>query len=288
MIKLGLVLAFGVAMIKGLQSIYQRENALDTDEFVTAWSSRAFGLPVLALAILYQGVPNLTLKFIMLAIPQAAVIALTSVIISKAFKESDASIVTPMFALSPILVVGTSFVILGETPSPLGLVGILLITLGAYILKIKESNNLLDPIKKLWDEKGIKLILIVILIYSVTSNIDKIGVNESSTVMWPLTIYLLSSIFMTPIMIKKSSDWRQKIKKDWKPLSLLGLLGGTSIILQMMAFKLTLVSYVVAIKRISIPITVVLGLLMLEEKEGFKERIEGSILMAIGAILISI
>lgn len=288
MIEIGIIFALGVALIKGIQSVYQRKNALDTDEFVTAWSSRAFGIPVLLFAIAYQGIPDLSAKFFLMAVPQSAVIALTSILIAKAFKESDASIVTPMFALSPILVVGTSFIILSETPSLLGLIGIVLITAGAYLLKIEESKNILDPLKKLWEERGVQLILVVILIYSVTANIDKIGVKESSAVMWPLTVYFLSTLFMTPVMMKKSHGWRQKIEEQWKPLALLGLLGGASIILQMAAFELTLVSYVVAIKRLSIPVAVILSFLMLKEKDSFKERMEGSILMVIGAILISI
>lgn len=113
-----------------------------------------------------------------------------------------------MFALSPILVVGTSFIILGETPSILGLTGIFLITIGAYLLKIKESKKILDPLKKLWEERGVQLILVVILIYSVTANIDKIGVQESSAVIWPLAVYFFSSVFMTPVMMRKSDNWR--------------------------------------------------------------------------------
>jgi drug/metabolite transporter (DMT)-like permease len=288
MIELGIILAFGVAAMKGLQSVYQRKNALGTDEFVTAWSSRVFGLPVLGIAIFFQGVPELGADFFLLAAPQAAVIALASVLIAKAYKKSDASIVTPMFALSPILVAGTSFIILSETPSLTGLFGIALITLGAYLLKIKDAEKLLDPIKNLWEERGVQIILVVILIYSITANIDKIGVQQSSPVMWPLTVYLLSSIFMTPLMIKKSSNWKNKIQTDWKPLSLLGILGAASIFLQMTAIKLTLVSYVIAIKRLSIPITVILSLYLLNEKDSFRERIGGSILMVIGAILITL
>jgi drug/metabolite transporter (DMT)-like permease len=112
----GLILAFGVAIIKGFQSIYQRKNALETDEFVTAWSSRVFGIPVLLAAMMYTGLPEVTLSFFLLVVPQSLVIALTSILIAKAYKESDASIVTPMFAISPMLVLGTSFLILGETP----------------------------------------------------------------------------------------------------------------------------------------------------------------------------
>lgn len=286
--EVGLILAFGVALIKGLQSVYQRKNALGTDEFVTAFSSRVFGLPVLLAALLYTGLPELGIKFFLLAVPQSLVIAFTSILIAKAYKESDTSIVTPMFAISPVLVMGTSFLMLGETPSLLGGFGVILIAFGAYTLKANKTDTLLDPIKKLWKERGVQLIMAVILIYSITANTDKIGVNMSSPIMWPLTVYTLSSLFMLPVMMKKSEGWMEKVKTEWKPLALLGVLGGTSIILQMTALKLTLVSYVVAIKRLSIPVAVIFSYLMLRETEGFYQRITGSVLMAAGVVLISL
>lgn len=288
MIELGIVFASFVALLKGLQSVYQRKDAVDTDEFVTGWSSRVFGLPIILGAVALKGVPNLSPDFFLYAVPQAAVIAFTSIIIAKAFKESDASIVTPMFALSPMLVVGTSFLMLNEVPSLLGLAGVACITLGAYVLKIEESTHVLDPFRKLWEERGVQLIIVVILIYSVTANIDKLGVQASSPVFWALTVYSLSSLFMFPVMVWRSDSWRGKLEKDWRPLAFLGLLGGASTVFQMMAIEITLVSYVIAIKRLSIPIAVVLSMFMLKEKDSFRERMEGSVLMVIGAILISI
>ncbi|MFB6100124.1 MAG: EamA family transporter [Candidatus Nanohalobium sp.] len=288
MIELGILLALGVAVVKGFQSVYERENVLDTDEYVTAWSSRFFALPFLLVFLAFQGVPALSTDVLFYLIPQGLLITFTSVLIAKAFKESDASIVTPMFALSPILVVGTSFLMLGETPSPEGIIGILLITLGAYILKIQESTHVLDPLRKLWKERGVQLILVVILIYSVTANIDKIGVTRSSAVFWTLSIHFTASMLLLPIMIGKSSDWKSKVKNKWQELGFLGSLGGISSLLQMTALKLTLVSYVIAIKRLSIPIAVIFSFFMLKEKESFSERMAGSALMVIGAILITL
>lgn len=89
-------------------------------------------------------------------------------------------------------------------------------------------------------------------------------------------------------MMKKSGDWQSKIRTDWKSLGILGVLGGVSIILQMTAFKLTMVSYVIAIKRLSIPITIIFSFFMLNERDSFRERIAGSVLMIIGALLISL
>jgi uncharacterized membrane protein len=288
MIELGLIFASLVAVTKGIQNIYQRKNALSTDEFITALSSRALGVPVLLVGIIYQGMPEIGLNFFLLTVPYSLVIAGTSVLIAKAFKESDASIVTPMYAISPLLVLFTSFIMLGESPNPTGIVGVLSIALGAYTLKAKGSNHLLDPFRKLWNERGVQIILIVILIYSVTANIDKIGVKMSSPVMYPLTTYTLSSLFMMPLMIKKSGNWKTKIRKDWKPLTILGVLGAIGIIFQMAALELTLVSYVISIKRLSIPIAVILSYIMLDEKSSFKERIAGSTLMMIGAVMVYI
>lgn len=288
MIERGLILAFMVAMMKGLQSIYQRKDALDTDEFVTAFSSRMFGIPVLLTALYFRGIPDLSVPFFMLALPLGAVTAFASVLIAKAFKESDASIVTPMFAISPILVLFTSFIILGEVPDLMGGIGVILIAVGAYVLKLDESTGLLEPLKKLWKEKGVRIIMVVILLYSVTANIDKIGVQMSSPVMWPLATYTISSVFMLPLMMKKSPQWKSKIRKDWRPLGLLGVLGGASIILQMAALELTLVSYVISIKRLSIPIAVGFSYFMLGEKSGFKDRMIGSLLMVAGVIMISV
>lgn len=286
LIELGIILATLVALMTGLKSVYQRLNAVDTDEFVTAWASRFFGVPVLLVAIFYRGIPELSMKYFLISLPYGFVVALASVLIAKAYKASDASIVTPMFALSPVLVLFTSFFILGEVPDLKGIIGVLIIAFGAYILKAQEADGFLDPFRKLWDERGVQIILLVIILYSVTANIDKIMVGMFSPVMWPLTTYILSSIIMMPLMMKKSQNWRKEVKTDWKPLMILGVLSGGSIILQMAALELTLVSYVVSIKRLSIPITVLLSYFILSEKKDFKERIIGSTVMIIGALLI--
>jgi Predicted membrane protein len=288
LIEVGILLASLVALMTGLKSVYQRVNAVETDEFITAWASRFFGIPILIAGIMFRGIPELSPNFFLIAFPYGFVVALASIMIAKAYKASDASIVTPMFALSPALVLITSFLALGETPDLLGVTGVLTIALGAYLLKAKEAENYLEPFKKLMQEKGVQIILAVILLYSATAVVDKIMVEMSSPVMWPLTTYTLSSMIMMPIMMKKSSNWKKEIKTDLKPLLLLGGLSGASIILQMAALEQTLVSYVISIKRLSIPITVILSYIILKEKEEFKQRITGATIMMIGALLIYI
>ncbi|MFB6180687.1 MAG: EamA family transporter [Candidatus Nanohalobium sp.] len=286
MIELGLMLAAFLAFMKGFQSVYERKGAVSTDEFVTAWASRAFGVPVLLAAVLIQDLPPLSTEFFIAVIPQSLAITAASVIIAKAFKESDASIVTPMFALSPVLVLITSFVVLGEVPSLSGVIGVGLVAAGAYSMKIEGSQHVLQPFRRLWSEKGVQLILTVIMLYSVTSVVDKIGVKSSSPAVWSFSVVTLSSIFLFPVMTRKSGEWRKKLRTDWKPLTFLGGIGGAAAIVQMTAIKLTLVTYVISIKRLSIPLTVILSYLLLGEKESIKGRLLGAALMTAGALMI--
>lgn len=64
-----------------------------------------------------------------------------------------------------------------------------------------------------------------------------------------------------------------------------GVLGGAYISLQMLAFELTLVAHVSAVKRLSILVAVVGGSVIFNESS-LKERLTGSTLMIAGTILI--
>jgi len=55
----------------------------------------------------------------------------------------------------------------------------------------------------------------------------------------------------------------------------------------MLAINLTLVAYVISIKRLSIIFSVIFGFLLFKEK-GFKERLTGAIIMVLGVILITL
>lgn len=286
-IELGLIFAGVTALAKGVQNVFQKRGVIDTDEFVTGWSSRFFALLILIPLVIYQGLPTITLDVILLVIIPGLAITATSVLIARAYRLSDISLVTPVFAFSPALLLLTSPVMIGEMPSPKGIAGVLMISFGAYFLKIDERKNLLEPFKAFLRDRGVQLAFIVILIYSITANIDKIGVEMSSPIFWALSTHLVSSFFLFPLMVEKTDNWISEVKSSWKDLLIIGLLGGVSIAFQMTAVKLTLVSYVIAIKRLSIPLAVVLGYLVFKE-ENIRGRLFGSLIIVLGAILISI
>jgi drug/metabolite transporter (DMT)-like permease len=218
----------------------------------------------------------------------------------KALKHSDLSISVPMLAFTPLFLLVTSPLIVGEFPTPLGLVGIILIVSGSYILNINEfKKGYLAPFKALLQEKGPKLMLIVAFIWSITSNYDKIGAVNSSPIIWVVAVNLFIAISIFPILLTSNKDYFQKkrsslvkdgsywelIKANKNILLFTGFLSALTIIFQIYAITLTLVAYVIAIKRTSVCFGVIWGHLIFHEK-GVKERLTGAVVMVLGVVLI--
>jgi len=196
MIELGIGLALGFAMIKGIQSIYQRKNALGTDEFVTAWASRAFWFTCTYNCDLLSGNPEFNCRISGLCAPPRPSYRSDLYYNSKSLQRIGCLDSHPDVCTITYFSGWNVFFYSGRNSNfQRFFLGIILITFGTYILKIDGSKNLFEPLRKLWNERGVQLILAVILIYSVTANIDKLGVKMSSAVMWPLAIYFLSSMF---------------------------------------------------------------------------------------------
>ena len=129
--------------------------------------------------------------------------------------------------------------------------------------------------------------MLVAFIWSLTSNFDKVGVQNSSPIFWAISIFLTISILLLPIVWQKSRRNLNKLKKAGWKLVLYGMVNSVAMGCQMVAINLTLVAYVIAVKRTSALFTVVLGKLVLKE-EGIKERFLGATIMVSGVFLITV
>ena len=71
--------------------------------------------------------------------------------LSKALQLSDISIVTSLWKLSLLILVIFAFFTLGETPSLLGILGILVSMLGVYLLNVQKSRmSVWAPVRELF------------------------------------------------------------------------------------------------------------------------------------------
>ncbi|MEF8880384.1 MAG: EamA family transporter, partial [Candidatus Nanohaloarchaea archaeon] len=254
----GLIFAFFTAIFKSSSEILSKYSLLEeVDEYMLAWALRFFAIPPIIIGLLVFGIPeiNYTLFFAISFSVPAGVLA--TVFYMKAIKSSDLSLISPISGISPVLVLLSSSLIVGEFPSALGLIGVMTTTVGIYILKVHEaSSGLSKPFKAIWREPGSKFMISMLLIYAVTAPVDKIGVEASSPIFYTLVLHIGQLALLTPIMIYNNSDWKESILRNKKEIIAIGGLSGISSIAQMTALTFTLVVYVISIKRAGILLSV--------------------------------
>jgi uncharacterized membrane protein len=283
-----LILGIFTAFFEALKDVFGKQNLKQSDEYVVAWSLSFFSVIFLIPWVIYTGIPALNSQFWIALLIGGSINAVTALLYIKAIKVSDLSLTVPLVALTPLFMLLTSPLIVGEYPSFFDYIGILLIVTGSYLLNIKEkSQGYLAPFKALLKEPGPKLMLIVAFLWSITSNFDKIGVKNSSAIFWLFSIFGTMSVLLLPILLHKTPNPSRKILKQLPMLAAMGFFNAIGVLCQMQALTLTLVVQVIAIKRTSVLMGVLFGHFIFKEKD-IQQRLLGAGIMILGVFFISL
>jgi drug/metabolite transporter (DMT)-like permease len=285
---IGLIFAFLSSITESLKDVITKINVKKIDEYITAWSLKLFALIVITPFMLYFGVPKINNLFWYAALISGTLVSITTVIYTKALKLSPISLTMPMINFTPVFLLITSPLILNEFPDSYGLIGVLLIVVGSYMLNIKNlKKNFLYPLKSLFKEQGSKLMLFAAFIFSIVSNVDKIGIKNSTPIFFVFASTMVSAIILTLIVLIKSRKNINQIPKNVKKLSILGMISGISNILIFIAYSITLVIYALSIRRLSTLFSTLYGGMFFKEKD-VKWRFLGVCTMILGVIFITL
>lgn len=256
------------------------------NEYFVAWARLLFSLPVLAASLLFIEIPPLNKAFwtaTLIALPFETV---AIILYTKALKASPISLTMPFLALTPLFIILVSYVILGEKVSVMGGIGIFLIASGSYTLNIhKARHSLLGPLKAVFREKGSMMMIVVALIFSVTSSLGKMAITNSSPVFFGSFYFILLTALFTPIALNKNRGSLTITRKDILPLGAIGVTYSMMIIFHMLAMSMTNVAYMISVKRTSLLFSILYGHLLFKE-EKIAEKAVGGTIMFTGFLLI--
>jgi drug/metabolite transporter (DMT)-like permease len=205
-----------------------------------------------------------------------------------ALRAADVSIAVPMIAFTPLLMLGFGPLVLGERPSAVGVAGMVLVVAGAYALRLDQRRyGWLAPLRALVSERGPRIMLVVALLFSVTSTFDKVGVRAWAPLPWVAAVHAAGAVGLAPFALPRLRAAARAGR--WPPRRLLaiGLLSAAGNVTQMFALRLAVAAYVIAVKRLSVALTVVAGHVLLREP-GFRQRALGAAMMVLGVALIAL
>ena len=277
-----LITAFSIATADAIS----KKALIKSNEYVIAWVRQGYSLPFLVIAFFFIDIPPLDSTFwltLLIAIP----LDVTAIILYiKAIRISPLSLTIPFIALSPVFVIITAFVILGELPDISGLIGILLIVTGAYLLNVRATRHgVLGPIMAIRREKGSVLMIIVAGIFSLTSTLGKVAVMHSSPLFFGAFYpFILTGIFTVIAGLK--GQLSGVITRPWIFLGI-GFCMAVMMLTHYVAISLTDVAYMISVKRCSLLFSVIYGWLLFREIS-ISERFIGAVLMIAGVVAITL
>lgn len=257
----------------------------------------------LLLIALITGIPAVGPGFLPAALALTILNVLGTTLTFRAISSSDISLAIPMLSFTPLFLVGTAFLLLGELPSAAGALGIVIIVTGSYILNTAaEQTRITDPFRAVFTHRGVLSMLVVAFLYSVAVNFDKMVVLETNAFFGPGIVFLLLGIsFGTIALFARRGLLPQTLRPPVPPIGepgtspdmryllgaavLTGLLITAEAVCINTAYRIQIVPYIIAIKRMSIILVVLYGTLIFKEKEILR-RLAGAGLMVSGAILI--
>jgi len=215
-----LALALAAALFQVLRNTAMKRLGHALDEYINVWGRFTFLLPFALLSCWLVGFPELKPGFFGWCALFGVSQTLSTLALSKALKLSQISLVTALWKVSLLVLLGMAWVTIGERPSALGVAGVLLSTAGVYLLNVSRAHvSLWQPLTVLVTDRGQRYTLLAAVFYAPSVITIKQAILASNASMGTLGGYLAASAIMTPIALRTSARHFTQVPRYWKTSS---------------------------------------------------------------------
>lgn len=282
------------AFFHALWNYYSKANR--SPQIFLFWVSvLTVGMAISAFAIKTPIVPQPVWTFI---IASGVVHFLYWFSLSKGYASGDISYVYPIARSAPGFIPLFAFLLLQESISVQGLLGIFCIVVSIYLLQQREDGMAFRDLIRYMrrpDATWAFSTLGTVIAYSL---IDKKGMSEfyahtSQPLVWQAVIYYLlqgaiAMLLYGAFIIYRfpRSEITETGRRHWKPIMVTTMLVMISYSLILYVMMTEKVSYIVALRQCSVIFAVLLGTYLLEESHA-KLRLAAATVMVIGVLLTS-
>jgi drug/metabolite transporter (DMT)-like permease len=283
------VLALVAALCQVLRNTVMKHLGHSLDEYINVWGRFTFLLPFAALFVLWKGVPALKPGFVPACLCFAVCQIISTMSLSKALKLAQISMVTALWKVSLLILVVLGYFTLRETPSVLGVTGILVSMTGVYLLNVNRAHIAWwAPLAVLLTDRGLRWTLLAALFFAPSVITIKWAMQCSDPFMGTLGGYLAASLLVTPIVLVTSRRHFAEVPRYWMSFVSFGLFAALTTVTQGIAYLLTLSSYVEAVKQVEILFALGIGVAVFGEKQTARDIAPGALVMLAGVVVLSL
>ena len=213
-------------------------------------------------------------------------VGIATILYFRALQISPISLCIPFLAFTPVFLLVTGLLFLGERASRKDMAGVGFVVLGSLLMnRGLLQRGWMEPFRSLIREKGSRYMLVVCLIFSITNPIDKRLVEMSDPFFhaWAYAV-MLELLFGVALLIKRSS-LRLVTPSSYGWIVLAALLEATALLLQFVSHKYIQVVITISLKRAGVILTVIFGGLIFRERH-MADRIMAASVMTAGALML--
>ncbi|MEM1241477.1 MAG: EamA family transporter [Cyanobacteria bacterium P01_H01_bin.26] len=297
---LWLALASGTAFCEALKDATGKQALKSLDEFsglmgFTGVGALSMGLWMWAT----EGLPTLGPDFGLALLVGGSLNILAFTLYTRAIKISDLSLTVPLVTLTTLFLLVTSPLIVGEWPTGLDAAGVVLLIVGSYVLNLKPKEGFtLAPLQAIAINPGSRMMVGVAFLWSITSNFDKVGTLNSSSLFWGMSLFGTIAVGMVPFVVQRRWQTRRMsvaalpmdrlgVRSHAPFVVAAGMFNALGVTLQFAALTMAPVAQVIAVKRMSALISVGFGYFLFGE-QGLQERLLGAAIMVSGVVIMAL
>jgi len=276
-------LLFGSAILHTTWNLLLKQAG---EKYMATWWGMLIGSALFLPVLFFLGLParaTWVLLFIS-ALAEAAYF----IVLSFAYNDADFSLVYPLArGAAPALIAVWSVLFLREILTPGGVLGLVVIVVGLLIVGGSNWLQLDGRAAPHW--RGLWPALLVAVLISIYSVIDGAAVKHTGPFSYAALIYFVSSIYMTPFIVRRHG-W-QNLKNEfvahgWQLLAI-GALIVTAYLMALWAYRIASVSYSGAIREVGVVMGAFAGWQLLGEKFG-GVRVTGAVVIFAGILVIAL
>lgn len=231
--------------------------------------------------------PSSPLRFWILVLAGIPLEVTAALAFNNALQIAPLSLMIPYMAFTPVFLLIGGWIFLGEHISLTGGLGIACVAGGAALLQAPLVEAGTSHFQRLIPrEKAPALMLLVAFIYAVTSILARRALTFSTPQYFCGVYFPLIAVGLLPFQLR-SGDGLKKLIDRPHIFIWVGSLDAAALIAQFLAFQMAQVAYVMALKRLSLLLSVLWGWFFFHEQKSWI-RLAGAILMALGAGLIAL
>jgi drug/metabolite transporter (DMT)-like permease len=197
----------------------------------------------------------------------------------RALQIAPLSMCIPFLAFTPVFLIPSTYIILGQKPEPIKLLGVALIVVGSLAMHRQLfAVGWLAPVKAVLEYKGSRYMLIVALIFSLTNPLDAklVKMSDVFTESFAYGVGLCISFYL--LSKTQKGGFAAAARGNVKWIVLAGLFDAVSLLFQLASYAYIPVVITVSIKRAGIVLSVFAGWLFFREREITDKVIAASVM----------